>query len=138
MSTTTGIASVDGLLLGLSALTPEEWLRMGRVAQALGADRAEPAVAELLAEAFIVDRRLLLARWYALDAVETCVALAAQRYATGAGPLFAIARRAARRAVLAAIAREGLTAADVNVLWGPVRSVLGSPPDPPAPAPLRD
>ena len=131
MSTTTGIAHVDAYLCALARLSPQDWLVIGRVEGALGATTPALATAELLAGAIVVDRRLEVVRWQAVDAVDTCAALAVPARAPKPGPLLPLARRAARRAAVAMLARDFLSGRDFHLLCAPVFSVLA--PHPPAP-----
>ncbi len=131
MSTTTGIAHVDAYLCALERLSPADWLVIGRVEGALSGTAPALATAELLAGAIVVDRRLEVVRWQAVDAVDTCAALAAPARAPKPGPLLPLARHAARRAAVAMLVRDFLPDRDFRRLCASVFSVLG--PCPPAP-----
>lgn len=125
MATITGIARVDGLLDLLGRLSPGEWIVIGGIEQARAPATPGERTAELLAEAIVAHRGLDVARWYAMDAVDTCATLAESR-APGARPLMALARRAARRAAVAVIARDDLPAADFALLSAAVCGVLAA------------
>ena len=128
---TTGIACVDGFLRRLGRLTPTEWMAVGRLEDALAATTLDRRTAEFLAETIVAHRRLHVVRWYALDAVDTWASLATSdddARSARARALMSLARRAARRAAVAVIARQDLTRSDFALLYAPVQAMLARHP----------
>lgn len=124
---TTGVADVDEFLARLADLSSDEWLLLGTFERLLSGNSPARSTALLLADTIVADRRREMARWYANDAIQTCADLAestgdtASRRTRG---LMAFARQAARRAALALITRDYLTARDFEALYAPVHDVL--------------
>lgn len=127
MTNITGIACVDDFLRRLGELSPDDWMRLGQFERTAIDDPGAISTAAELAAAILAVQRLDVILWYAGDAIETCAELAEStvpRPSRRTRELMGLARQAARRAVLALVARDFLPAVDFDVLYAPVAEVL--------------
>ena len=123
------LALVDVFVDRLAALPYEEWLDVGRAHTADRASATMHATMFALLEATIASQGLGIAAWYARDAVETSVFLAANgalQCSDGERRVIARAHGAAECAALALLARGALAPTDFTTLFAPFAHLMSS------------